>query len=492
MKLDDIVVEVRDGSLKRLGSIHQDYLDLECFPEHNGIGSWKVSLPVDHPLSIPLREPGSGVIVTGLSDVILSGPMVSSEMNQGVSDPGGTITFSGVGDSIILLDSLAWPEPTNSDVTTQSVGHHTLTGPAESVMHEFVDANIGPSGTAERRKGALALGDDAGRGTTMTKNARFPTLVDLLREIAAVDNLGFRVVQRGENLAFETYLTTDRSKTIRLSPDTGALASQRTAISAPGLTRAIVGGQGEQESRQFVEVDTTDSLAAETAWGRRIERFIDQRQTGVTAEQIQAGSEALAEEGFTAIDVQAVPADDSTMEFGRDWFLGDIVTVIVEGSEWIVPATSLAMKVNSDGFRVGVVLGDMIAFSQEGQVQSKLSATITRVSSLEREIGLTADTGWLTPTFQHSWTNYGSGWSDAAYRKVGNQVHLRGLVKSGTLAESVFTLPVDFRPTEGLHFPTICSDTTIPGKAQVFPDGRVVANGANSYFALDNITFLID
>jgi hypothetical protein len=50
------------------------------------------------------------------------------------------------------------------------------------------------------------------------------------------------------------------------------------------LTRAIVGGAGEQEERLFFEGTLAQSTEAETLWGRRIESFVDARSTQETAE----------------------------------------------------------------------------------------------------------------------------------------------------------------------------------------------------------------
>jgi hypothetical protein len=48
--------------------------------------------------------------------------------------------------------------------------------------------------------------------------------------------------------------------------------------------------------------------------------------------------------------------------------------------------------------------------------------------------------------FTNSWNNYGGSFRGAQYRKVGDVVQLRGLIKSGTLGAAAFTLPVGYRP----------------------------------------------
>lgn len=58
------------------------------------------------------------------------------------------------------------------------------------------------------------------------------------------------------------------------------------------------------------------------------------------------------------------------------------------------------------------------------------------------------DTGWIAPALLNGWVNYsapGTGFAPCGYRKIGNIVFLRGLLKSGT-ANLMFTLPAGYRP----------------------------------------------
>ncbi|MEV5330865.1 siphovirus ReqiPepy6 Gp37-like family protein [Streptomyces werraensis] len=393
MRLEDITVEVRDKSLTRRGLVRPEELDMELNETFNNVGEWKLTLAAENPLATILRQPGSGIIVTGPNDVIMSGPMVTPEFAATQEDPGGTITFTGVSDTIALADALAFPDPTNPNGASQTKAHDVRQGNAEDVMHSFVMANIGPTAPAERRKARLIDGASQGRGPAVIKSARFPVLGNLLAELALLGSLGFRVVQRGSNLVFETYQIVDRTRLIRLDVANGTLAGQRVAISPPGVTRAIVAGQGEMVKRQFLQVQTAQSLAAEADWGRRIEKFIDQRNTDKWDELQQAGDEAMEESGFTAVNVQVVPMDDSAMRFGHDWYLGDKVSVVVENQELTSNATGMVMKAGPDGFQVGVVLGDPSGFNADAAMAKRVTSTEARVSQLERlsDVGAAAE-----------------------------------------------------------------------------------------------------
>ncbi|MGW3323877.1 siphovirus ReqiPepy6 Gp37-like family protein [Streptomyces virginiae] len=384
MKLSDITVEVRNKQLERLGVIRPEELILELQDTFNNVGTWKVTLAAEHPLADELRLPGSGLLITGTTDVLMSGPTTAHEFAATPEDPGGSIVFSGISDTSILLDFLAFPQPSNVDPTSQTESHDVRTGKAETVMHAYVKANAGADAPVSRRKPRLTMGVDLSRGPTVTKSARFPVLGTLISELAVLADLGFRIVQRDDVLVFETYAVTDRSAYIRLDVQNNSLSGSRVSIGAPGATRVIVAGQGEMVKRNFREVTTVESLAAESEWGRRIEVFQDQRNTNENDELDQSGQELLAEQGFTAIGVQAVPAEDSAMEFGKDWGMGDRVSVVVDDHELTSTVTGMVLKADSEGFRLGALLGDAAGFNTDAQTNQRVQNTEKRISELER------------------------------------------------------------------------------------------------------------
>ncbi|MFE2104303.1 siphovirus ReqiPepy6 Gp37-like family protein [Kitasatospora sp. NPDC059463] len=376
---------MRNRSLARLGLIRPEDLALELRDAFNNVGVWKLTLPMEHPLADALRTPGAGLIVTGPDDVLMSGPVTRPEYAATPEDRRGSVVFEGVSDSVVLADMLAWPEPSNPDAGSQQLGHDTRTGPAETLLHDYVAANCGPQAPPARRKAGLVLGRSRGRGPVLTKAARFPVLGELLTEIATAASLGFRVVQRGGNLVFETYAVTDRSREIRLDVEAGTLAGQRVAVSPPGVTRVLVGGQGDLEARTILAADNAASIAAEAEWGRRIEKFVDQRQAADPAELRQAGDEALADGGATTTAIQAVPVADSSMRLGVDWGMGDHVTVVVGGQELTSTVTGLLIKADEAGFQAGALIGDPVGFDPGAASRQKAQVTEQRVSALERK-----------------------------------------------------------------------------------------------------------
>lgn len=100
---------------------------------------------------------------------------------------------------------------------------------------------------------------------------------------------------------------------------------------------------------------------------------------------------------------------------------------------------------------------------------------------------------WISLTLLNSFTNYGSGWATAAYRKYSSGiVEVRGLVKRTTTpsaATAIGTLPTGFRPTATRMFPVIANGMTgvAIGSIYIAPDGNIAwQSGATSeYFSIE-------
>ena len=192
MRVQDLIVEVRDSTLTRVGQIQaQDLVGATFVVRYNNVGYWSISLPHGHSLGELLRLPGYGILLTGPSgERIISGPTLSAKLTQTQDNTEGTWEIIGASDDIILSERLAYPTPSNADVTLQTSGYDIRTGPAETVIKNYVDANIGPSAAAARKISNLTIETDEGRGSTVYANARFNTLQELIYDLAQVGGIG--------------------------------------------------------------------------------------------------------------------------------------------------------------------------------------------------------------------------------------------------------------------------------------------------------------
>lgn len=388
MRATDLVVEVRDQNLQRVGQItERDLLGLEMVLRFNAVGGWRITLPADSPMAEALRQPGAGIIVNGPDGVLLSGPTYAAKNVKSATDPRGQWEIAGFDDTVILGQRVAYPVPSTDDLSLQDSEHDVRTGFAETVLKQYVNANMGPAAPVARQIPGLIIETDLERGPVITGRARFDKLGELFSQLAIAGNLGFDIAQTGENLEFRVFQPVDRSAEVRMDVDNNRLEKSEYSYTAPEATRVIVAGQGSGTGRTFIEYATTDSLAAETEWSRRIEVFKDQRNTTDVAELEQAGDEILADKGKTVEAVSVTPSDGPAMAFPRDWGLGDRVSVVVGSDTISQVVTEVALVVGEDGLRVAATVGDPAVAARgdvEAEVVTRQADQETRISNLER------------------------------------------------------------------------------------------------------------
>lgn len=106
-------------------------------------------------------------------------------------------------------------------------------------------------------------------------------------------------------------------------------------------------------------------------------------------------------------------------------------------------------------------------------------------------LGSVGVTSWTQPTLLNSWVDFGGAYALAAYRKVGDVVELRGLIKSGSTNAAAFTLPTGFRPPAELIYAVATS--TGPANIAVQADGDVfIPTGVSTtYVSLAGISFSV-
>ena len=432
MRLDDLTVEVRDELLQRVGQIPAYNLVGALFINRfNNVGSWSLTMPYGDPLGDLLRTPGYGIIVIGPDNsTIISGPTLSAKLVQSPDDVRGEWVIEGADDTIVLTERLAYPDPAVADVSAQTVASDQRAGDAETVLKGYVDDNIGPSAPLARQVDNLVIATDLERGGVVTQGARFTQLQELLYGIAESTNLGYDIQQVDDELVFDVYEPVDRSDTIRMDIENRQLSSAEYGYSAPSFTRAVVAGQGEAVERLCIERTSADSLAAESLWGRRIESFQDARQAELLAELEQVGDEALADNGKTIVSLTVTPSDDIQMKYGRDWGLGDIITVVAGQIETTAVVTEVGISIEADGVRVGAVVGTPAAIDFEARLVSKTNEHDGRISNLERNTtgyGVATEyqpeggTDGTQPTFSGPAIT-------GSYTRFGNMVHFSILV----------------------------------------------------------------
>jgi len=100
-------------------------------------------------------------------------------------------------------------------------------------------------------------------------------------------------------------------------------------------------------------------------------------------------------------------------------------------------------------------------------------------------------TAWTAVTFQNGWSNLVGL---CQYRKVGDMVQVRGIIKGGTSGSVAFTMPVGFRPPQTVRFPissALGDASGLPSATVSGIDGTVtLSNTSNTgNTAVDGVQF---
>lgn len=386
----DLIVEVRDKSLTRVGMISPKDFNLMVNPMLNAVGQWTVTLPVDHPMADALNQPGAGIVISTNNAFILSGSVQSPSNVVSSDDFGGSVTFTGACDNQNFWDRLCYPNPAK-EAENQDRAFATYSNNAETVIYNMVDDNLGPSALADRQLPQLSMGDNGGAGDTATRNVCFENLGDTIANVANSRDLMFRIVDTGGGLEFRTSAVSDRSDLIRLDTARNTLAGYNATTAAPTATHAIVGHQytpddtTQQFQFNYATVTSDDSVQAADDWNRRIETFVNQDYEVDQTAWTEQAVDLLKTAGVTSINVQATANDDdSEMTFGVDFDLGDYVSVIVDGQELKSQITGFIITANSDqGVQFGLVFGDASGFNPTRKLRSAVENLHARLSRIE-------------------------------------------------------------------------------------------------------------
>lgn len=119
---------------------------------------------------------------------------------------------------------------------------------------------------------------------------------------------------------------------------------------------------------------------------------------------------------------------------------GGVVVAVIDASH---------VRVDLGGMTVGAWWPASLGAASVGvAVRVHVGGGITEVVSASS----LAAVSWVAPTLTNSWANYGGAATEAGYRRVGDVVEVRGVVKSGTVNTAIFNLPAGFRPATDTVF----------------------------------------
>ena len=321
---------ITDRNLVVQGDPLDGWTNLDATKRWNEPASGSVQLPA-RPEIMAQLQPGARLVVIRDRAVWLAGPLeIPSDYAWSVTEaPGhGRVTVNFADDLALVAGYITWPSPAAAwTAQPANTWREIPSTNAEAIIRQLVTENCGPGARAERRIPHLALAPVAGVGTTTTVRTRFEALLDTCRRVA-VDGggIGFRTWQTATQLLFGCYAPRDLTATARFSVGLGNLRSVQAKRSAPTATHALVAGtEPETGTTGRTYVQAADTAAAAEWW--RVEKYVDgAAETDASGELSQAGREEIAT-GAAPVELATVTVDTDELKAGRDFDLGDRVTV---------------------------------------------------------------------------------------------------------------------------------------------------------------------
>lgn len=361
---------VTDRNLNVLGDPIAGWTKVACDLNFNAPASGQVTLPA-RPEYVQLLQPGNRLVLIRDNSIWCAGPLEQPQdyaWDLGQNADPGIVTATFTDDLARVAGYLTYPNPAlafSAQTTTSDVVRNLSGTNAETIIRTLVNENCGPGALTARRIEHLVLDAVAGVGTTRTIRTRFEPLLDACRTVAVGDGLGFRTRQVGDEIRFGVYQPVDRTGTARFSAGLGNLRSVRFTLAAPTATAELVQGGNDPKNaapsgdppnvRVYVEVNS----GAAADW-YRVEKLLEQSGKDDTdGELTQAGDLALGDDNPQA-SLATVTVDTPDLQAGRDYGLGDRVTIALpSGLEITDIVRTIRLEATPDeGEVVTSVVGD--------------------------------------------------------------------------------------------------------------------------------------
>lgn len=403
-------IKVRNKDLQFFGEVSR-WIRIQVALYFNEISRWMIELDglseeadlFRGIAAAPDNGGKGGIFIERNGYFLLSGPM--TEISEAVSpEDGDRLIISGSCDLQFIADHLALPHPQYfrspfMTTTGTATGSHTDYIPDKATpsaqyaswhIHTLVRTNIGEAAPAQRPPLSFLTTRDNSVGYLIPAGehtiARGENLFELCQSVANYsDYKGYPIrmtayqYQSGNNpdgspaykIRFECLASQVKPDAI-FSPDLGNIIAWTYTRQRPEANKILMAGSGEGRGRKFA----FSSDPASQALHGTIEAF--EEYTGSTpntgngsdpdwtiekallAKEIDAKLAEYAEKTIFEFAFQETP----TIQYGRDFQIGDIVRVQLRGQSTTDVVRAVSFDVGGDEERIEIIVGQQSAISR--------------------------------------------------------------------------------------------------------------------------------
>jgi len=329
---DYVTVQFFNSSLVGLGPLQ--FVNLTATIYYNAVGSWSMLVPYSDALWNQMMA-GDFIVEINWRGLFTVGGKCEQPgyidsipgSAAGAQYSGPFITLSGADYLGLIANRIAFPNPAVAwTAQTSSATDAVSATPLETAIKHYVNGNIGPGAIAARRMSLLVIGANLARGANVSYTVKLGSgvdlnLLDLVRTLIASTstNMGVSVTRSGKVLTFDVYVPRDLTGKAWFSESLGNLTAVNFYLTDPTVTDALYQGSGTN----FI----SKVAASKTSWNT-VEQFTDDSSETDLNNLNAAAQQTLAANGFGPA-MNATVADIPFLTYGRDYRLGDIVTVEV-------------------------------------------------------------------------------------------------------------------------------------------------------------------
>jgi len=362
---------------------------------YNAVGSWAIVAPYSDALWTEMMKGDFSIEVDWRGMFKFGGKCEQPGYQDSIPGAGSSsgeagpyITMSG-GDYLALIaNRIAYPDNTTAWASMNKTSTSSFVSVRlESALKGYVYVNGGANSLANRIMPYLDIATDLARGNLISYSVKFSpnvslNLLDLLRLLiiqgSGPTGMGITIQRSGNRLVFDVYIPRDLTKKAWFSKQLGNLTAVQLYLTDPTCTNALVNGGGALMVEKVA--------ASRTVWNVA-EQYSDQTSE-TDANNLNASAQQTLLAGGYGPLLNASVTDLPFLTFGRDYFLGDIVTIeVTPGNAYadVVTSVDLAAIGGQDPVysitpKIGHS-GDATATDQ-----SVTGQLISRVRSLEKRL----------------------------------------------------------------------------------------------------------
>lgn len=250
------------------------------------------------------------------------------------------------------------------DDPLQAGGYSTKSGPADAVIRDYVNEQMGELASPARRMANLSLATVTGTGGGVGARERHTILFNLIRDLSVRGHVDFEIVRTNTNhLEFRVgSIGSDKSKTtnypggvwIGLNPNRGNLSSPSLELDRKDEKNFCYAlGQGQRDRRIVYKAlgeGTSDSPWNRVEFAEDIRNIERSDVLGL----ITGGDAALRDRQVKSSFTYAPTGEESGNIYRVDWDLGDTVTILWDEEERDLRISNVEIEISESGENIRI------------------------------------------------------------------------------------------------------------------------------------------